>query len=183
MSANLDVTLSKKPMNVIIIAIDHYLQLLESESDTMPLRASKTRLREILETQLRAGNVTRVFEESSPNKESIAARLAYLRDPRIPWDNIHMTEAERKAAGIYEALLNRPGSPDDAMEYTIEHRIPEDEVREEYFTSRILAETRPDSTVLVLIGDMHVLPIADRLRASGHTVEILSELVPVKRWR
>jgi hypothetical protein len=59
-------------MNVIIISIDHYLQLLESDTDLKALRASKSRLREILEAQFAGGGVAEIFEESSPRKESIA---------------------------------------------------------------------------------------------------------------
>ena len=123
-------------MNVVMISIDHYLQLLEAETDTVALRASKTRLRQILEARLATGRVVEIFEETSPRKESIAAQLARQHEPKIPWHNIHMTEAERREAGIYEALLNRPGSPDETMEFTIEHRIPEDEVRENHFAAQ-----------------------------------------------
>ena len=170
-------------MNVVMISIDHYLQLLEAETDTEALRASKTRLRQILEAQLASGRVVKIFEESSPRKESIAAQLARQHDPQIPWHNIHMTEAERREAGIYEALFNRPGSPDETMEFTIEHRIPEDEVREDHFAAQILSAGNRDGNIVVLIGDMHVLPVADRLQVQGHTVEIRPELVPIKRWK
>lgn len=69
------------------------------------------------------------------------------------------------------------------MEFTIEERIPADEVREDYFAARILSAEKAHGDVIVLLGDMHVLPVADKLKASGHTVEILAELVPIKRWR
>ncbi|WP_263357716.1 hypothetical protein [Acidicapsa ligni] len=169
-------------MNVIIIAIDHYLQLLEADEDSEALRASKTRLREILEERFGPGQITAIFEESSLTKKSIADQLARRRDPRVPWQNICMTVEERRAAGIYEALNNRPGRRDDNMEYTIQARIPEDEVREDYFADHILAAEKTQGDVLVLVGDMHVEPVANRPRAKGHTIEILSELVPIRRW-
>lgn len=57
-------------MNVIILSIDHDLQLLENETDPEALRGFKSRLREILEAQLAGGRVAGIFEESSPRKES-----------------------------------------------------------------------------------------------------------------
>jgi hypothetical protein len=176
-------TEGRSTMNVIFISIDHYLQLVEAETDSESLRTSKTRLREILKEQLAGRRVAAIFEESSPRKDSIAAQIAGQRDPRVPWHNISMTEEERRAAGIYEALLNRPGGPDETMEFTIEERIPADEVREDYFTGRILDADKAEGNVIVLLGDMHVQPVADRLLTKGHTVEIFGELVPVKRWK
>lgn len=93
-----------------------------------------------------------------------------------------MTVDERKAAGIYEALRNRPGHPDDTMEYTIEERIPADAVCENHFAEHILTADSETGLVLVLVGDMHVEPVARRLRAKGHAVDVHSELVPIKRW-
>lgn len=169
-------------MNVIIISIDHSLQLLEAETDSQTLRASKSRLRAILEEQFAGGRVAEIFEELSPRKESIAAKLAGQRDPKVPWQNINMSEAERRAAGIYEALLNRPGRPDDKMEFTIEARIPADKVRENHFAECIFTAEKAQGNILVLLGDMHVQAVADKLRGAGHGVEILPELVPIKRW-
>jgi len=169
-------------MNIKIISISHPLQLLENEQDSDALRASKTRLREILIERFTEGQVSAIFEESSLTKKSIADQLATGLDPRVPWHNICMTMEERTAAGIREALDNRPGHPDDNMEYTIEERIPADAVCEDHFAEHILTTENAQGDVLVLVGDMHVGPVARRLRAKGHTVEVLSELVPVKRW-
>lgn len=170
-------------MNIFIVSIDHYLQLLEAETDSETLRASKLNLRKLLQLRIAEGNLTMIFEESSPSKSTIAAQLASQNDPEIPWRNIIMTEAERRDAGIFDALRNRPGHPDwEHMEYWIEHRIPEDEVREDFFANQILEGNDSLGDVLVLLGDMHATPVADRLRAKGHTVEIRPELVPVKRW-
>ena len=52
-------------MNVKIISISHPLQLLEEEGDTEALRASKTRLREILNERFTKGQVAGIFEEFS----------------------------------------------------------------------------------------------------------------------
>ena len=97
-------------MMFCIVSIDHYLQYVEADSDNEALRALKVRLRSILEERLGRGTVGAIFEESSPAKPSIAQELAAASG--IPWHNICMTAEERVAAGIYDALQNRPGSPD-----------------------------------------------------------------------
>jgi hypothetical protein len=114
---------------------------------------------------------------------TIACQLAGQGTPPIPWHNIIMTEDERKEAGIFEELKNRPARldlNDPTME--IEKRIPADDVREDFFTKEILKANDADGEVLVLLGDMHVMPVAEKLRALGHTVNARHELVPVKRW-
>jgi hypothetical protein len=169
-------------MNVLIISVSHPLQLLEVGTDSELLRASKARLRAMLEERFATGTVAAIFEECSFTKVSIAAQLAAERYPKVPWHNICMTVEERKAAGIYEALHDRPGHPDNNMEYTIEERIPADEIREDYFAEHILAAESAQGDILVLVGDMHVEPVARRIRAKGQTVEIRPELVPIKRW-
>jgi hypothetical protein len=54
---------------------------------------------------------------------------------------------------------------------------------QDYFASHILNADKAAGDVIVLLGDMHVQPVADRLLARGHTVAIFPELVPVKRWK
>jgi hypothetical protein len=172
-------------MTVVIISIDHYLQLLEAATDSEALHASKAALRKLIQTRLAQGQVEIIFEESSPTKPTIALQLASQGDPPIPWQNIVMTEDERRAVGIFEALRNRPGTPvwdDDGMDYWIERRIPEDEVREAFFVEQILGASDKPGEVLVLLGDMHVHPVAERLSAKGVVVAIQSELIQVKRW-
>lgn len=132
----------------------------------------KVRLRAILEARLSTGAISAIFEESSPAKPSIAQELAAANG--IPWHNICMTTAERVEAGIYEALQNRPGSPDwGDMTCWIESRIPEDTVREAYFVRRIETETKPDQVALILLGNMHVQKVADALAAQKHQIEIV----------
>jgi len=168
-------------MIICIVSIDHYLQYVEAEADSDTLRASKERLRAILLELLGAGKVGVIFEESSPAKATIAQELAERSG--VPWQNISMTKEERVSAGIFEALQNRPGSPDlDDMNFWIEYRIPEDEIREAYFVRRIEEGTESDHKSLVLLGDMHVQEVADALSTRGHRVEIVQELVSKKRW-
>lgn len=166
-------------MTACIISIDHYLQYVEEDTDSQAL--SEERLRAILVEMLSKGTVGVILEESSPNKRSIAQELAEGKG--IPWLNIYMTTEERVAAGIYDALRNRPGSPDwEDMSFWIKYRIPEDTVREAYFVQRIEAAAMPNQTMLILLGDMHVQEVANALSDQGHQVEIVKELIPKKRW-
>jgi len=167
-------------MTVCIISIDHYFQYVEAETDPQVLRALKERLRGVLEQVLSTSTIGIVFEEPSPNKASIAQELA--QKAAIPWLNTCTTTDERIAAGIFDALRNRPGSPDwDDMSFLIEFRIPEDEIREAYFVQRIEGATEPRQKTLVLLGDMHVREFANARSNRGHRVEIVQKLVPKKR--
>ncbi|WP_433964600.1 hypothetical protein [Tunturiibacter gelidiferens] len=168
-------------MTVCIISIDHYLQYVEAETDSEALRTSKARLRAILLQRFSEGALSAIFEECSPAKPSIAQALAEASG--IPWHNICMSTEERVAAGIFDALQNRPSSPDwDDMSCSIEYRIPEDTIREAYFVQRIETAATPDRITLVLLGDMHVQEVANALSAQGHQVEIVQELIAKKRW-
>lgn len=168
-------------MTFCIISIDHYLQYVEAETDSEALRTSKERLRAILEEMLGTGTVGAIFEESSPTKPSIAQKLAE-RDG-IPWHNICMTTEERVAAGVFDALRSRPGSPDwDDMSCWIEYRIPEDRIREAYFVQHIEDGTEHNQKALVLLGDMHVQEVANALSTRRKQVEIVQELISKKRW-
>jgi hypothetical protein len=68
------------------------------------------------------------------------------------------------------------------MSYWIEQRIPEDDLREDFFISRTLDEVHDSQSALMLLGDMHVEAVAEKLRRMGHTVITNHELCPVKRW-
>jgi hypothetical protein len=104
-------------------------------------------------------------------------------DPTIPWINIIMADAEREAAGIAEALKHRPGHPDyDTMEFWIECRIAEDEIREDFFIQTTLREAGDARSVLMLLGDLHVDAVAEKLRELGHSVTTNHDLFPIKRW-
>jgi len=169
-------------MNILIVSIEHPFQLIEAETDTVELQKEKRSLEVLLSEEIERRKVQIILEESSPAKATIAKCLADQSCPPILWRNIIMTKEERQAAGIADALQNRPSRPDDAMERSIEKRIPADAVREDFFVAQILQATNHDESVLVLLGDMHVVPVAEKLRARGHNVDIRNDLVPIKRW-
>jgi hypothetical protein len=88
-------------------------------------------------------------------------------------------------AGIYKALLDRPYDFGPNNPVRIDYRIPEDDIREEFFKAEIIkaaTETGANS-VLVLCGDAHTEQIRVRLEASGHQVETNHDLTPEKLWR
>jgi hypothetical protein len=64
----------------------------------------------------------------------------------------------------------------------IERRIPEDTIREDFFVSEILKAESSPNNILVLLGDMHIIHVAEKLRALGHEVTAIHELIPHKRW-
>jgi hypothetical protein len=55
-------------------------------------------------------------------------------------------------------------------------------VREDYFVDQILTSAGGDDEVLVLVGDMHVEPVARKLASHVVDVEIDNRLVREKRW-
>ena len=170
-------------MNFWIIGIDHELQLTRADDDSVKLRALKDQLDAMLRIGLRERNIDFIAEESKKDRATLGSELADANYPRIPWTNIWMSDAEREEAGIADALKNRPGHPDpDTMSYWIECRIPEDEIREDYFIRRTLTEAAYAKSILMLLGDLHVDAVSEKLREVGHVATANHELFPVRRW-
>jgi hypothetical protein len=170
-------------MNFWIVAIDHELQLARTADDSEKRRAQKEQLEAILKGGLSAHRIDFIAEESKLDIATIALELADASVPKIPWTNIMMIDAEREAAGIAEALKRRPGHPDyETMNFWIESRIPEDEIREDYFIRKTLSEAHAARSILMLLGDLHIDAVSEKLRRMGHDVTANHELFPVKRW-
>jgi hypothetical protein len=75
------------------------------------------------------------------------------------------------------AMKKRPGHPDhETMTYWIESRIPEDDIREEYFIRRTLDESNGAKNILMLLGDLHVDAVCEKLRRRGYIVAVNHEL-------
>jgi hypothetical protein len=170
-------------MNILIVGIDHRLQLVKTSSDSPQRTAQKDQLEAILKDAISNRKVQFISEESDPKEKTIARTLANAAEPTIPWKNIKMTDQERAAAGIKEALEKRPGHPDyDTMSVWIESRIPADLVREGFFIDQMLQAANTAESSLMLLGDLHVDAVAERLTKMGHQVETNHELFPVRRW-
>jgi hypothetical protein len=170
-------------MQCLIVSIDHAMQLTRCDGDTPRLVFQKDRLEHLLRFQLAVREVRFIAEECKEGEITIALRLALTSDPVIPWKNISMTEAERSAVGIAHALKNRPGHPDyETMQTWIEVRIPEDDIREDFFVNETLRCAGSAKSILMLLGDMHVDTVANKLEGLGHRVSVSHELIPVRRW-
>jgi hypothetical protein len=170
-------------MDFWIVAIDHELQLQKDASDAPNRRAKKEHLEALLLAEIPKRKVRFIAEESKIGEATIAFEIASASNPQIPWRNIGMTDAERDAAGIREALKNRPGHPDyETMERWIESRIPEDEIREDFFIEQTLGSAGDAKSILMLLGDMHVDAVGEKLEGMGHSVSANHDLFPVKRW-
>ncbi len=170
-------------MDFWIVAIDHKLQLAKRVNDLPKTAALKEQLEAILKEGIPKRHVRFIAEESKIGEVTIASAMGDASDPRIPWVNISMTDTERDAAGIAQALDSRPGHPDhETMQIWIECRIPEDEIREDFFIERTLRQAGDAQSVLMLLGDLHVDAVGEKLNQLGHRVSTNHDLFPVRRW-
>jgi hypothetical protein len=170
-------------MDFWIVAIDHGLQLARDANDPLKIAAQKDQLEALLKSEIPKRKVRFIAEESKIGKATVASVLANASEPQIPWKNIIMTDTERDVAGITVALKNRPGHPDDeTMTTWIECRIPEDKIREGFFIEQTLQEAGDAQSILMLLGDMHVDAVSEKLAKMGHSVSTNHDLFPVKRW-
>jgi hypothetical protein len=61
--------------------------------------------------------------------------------------------------------------------------FPQDEQREEFFIEQTLKEGPDAQSILMLLGDLHVDAVGDKLRKLGYPVMVNHGLFPVRRWR
>jgi len=174
-------------MKFLIVSIEHTFQLIPLK-DEVPIPEKKEQLRTLVTEVIASRNIDLICEESDSCYLSIAQQEAFIHDPRIQWTNINMTAQERLEAGIWEAPLYRPFDTkvlDDHNVVAIHYRIPEDDVREEFFKGEILkaATAIAARSVLVLCGAMHTEPLKMKLGAAGHQVETHVDLTPEKNWK
>jgi hypothetical protein len=174
-------------MKCFIVSIDHSFQLIPLKGE-VPIPEKKEQLRTLVMEIISSRNIDLICEESDPCYVSIAQQEAFRHEPRIQWTNINMTGQERLEAGIWEALLYRPFDTnflDDHNAVTIHYRIPEDNVREEFFKDGILkaATAIRAKSVLVLCGSMHTEPLKTKLESAGFQVETHNRLTPEKNWK
>jgi hypothetical protein len=165
-------------MMIFIISMEHPWQVVESDSDGEELLENKWELDRHLRKEIGARVIEAICEEASRTKESIAHRLSI--EYQLPWHNIDMDEDERRAAGIREALRNRPSSPDDKHDPTIDVRIPAEVIREDHFVEQILQECHDKDNVLVLLGDLHVEATAEKY---GRVATMSLSMLLQSLWR
>jgi hypothetical protein len=174
-------------MKITILSINHGEQnvVLKDEVAIPEIRKTKENIAALIRKTVAEKNVDLICEESDPCHLSIAQNIAFEHNPRIPWLNISMTSQERLEAGIWEALLYRPCDFDPKTGIGIDIRVPEDEIREEFFKAEILgmAKGTGATSVLVLCGDMHTEALRLELEEAGHEVKTDHSLTPAKRWK
>jgi hypothetical protein len=104
---------------------------------------------------------------------TVAQRLACKLNK--PWIEIDMSRADRKLAGIDDALIDRQTDPIDPFQnigsryFYLPH---EDGIREAEWLSRILKQ-RAD-VVLCLCGFIHLDPFTKKLKEKGCGVELVN---------
>ncbi len=175
-------------MKFLILAIDHGWQLVPHGLETPESTAAKTRFEKVLTQTITERGANLICEECDPCRLSIAQKIAYEHNPRIPWKNISISAQERLEAGIWEALLHRPAHTiEETPGYyrTVDHRIPEDDVREEFFAKEVIraANAAGAKSILILCGDMHTDFLKKVLETSKYDVESNHDLIPQKYWQ
>jgi hypothetical protein len=174
-------------MKVLIISINHGQQTVPLRDEVvMPeVAGTKDQLKSLVKDLIASRAVDLICEESDPCRLSIAQEEAFKNDPRILWKNINMTAQQRLEAGIWEPLLYRPFEMNEHMPVAIEHRVAEDDIREEFFKDEILkaAQESGANSILVVCGDMHTEPIKAKLVAAGYQVETNHDLISEKHWK
>jgi hypothetical protein len=172
---------------ILIVSINHGHQIVPLKDELLipEVMEKKERVKAFVAEIISSRSVDLICEESDPRHLSIAQELAFKHGPRIPWINIYMTSQERLEAGIWEHLLYRPFEIDHEKGITLESRVPEDDVRENFFRDEILkaAQKNGAKSVLVLCGDMHTEALNTKLVAQGQQVETNHALVPEKHWK
>lgn len=174
-------------MKLFILAIthDHQRVLVGSELELSDLVQKTEVFRDLVKRNITAFKPDLICEETNPAFLSIAQLEAFNNTPRIPWKNINMTPQERLEAGIWQALLERPFSFDIDTETVTYYRVPEDDIREDFFRGEILktAKEIEAQRVLVLCGGMHAESLKMKLDGDGREIEINDEFTPVKNWK
>jgi hypothetical protein len=174
-------------MKILILSVnhDHQRVLVGDEVSVPSMIEAREPFQKLLKKLIASRNVDLICEESNPSYLSIAQLEAFNHSPRIPWMNIFMTPQERLEAGIWAALIDRPYDfgPNDPVR--IDYRVPEDDVREEFFKAEILKAAKHNgaTSVLVLCGDAHTEALKVKFETGEHEIETNRELTPVKLWK
>jgi hypothetical protein len=171
-------------MNVLILSIDHVTQRARRLLQTPEIAVQRDQLEALIRRELTGRSIRFIAEESDPRIPTIAQQIASSSSPPIAWMNIVMTEQQRRAAGIFEDLQNRPvdRKPMFFGYIEIEHRVPADDVRENFFMAETIAGAGTIQSALVLCGDMHTEALATKFRAAGHSADTNDSLCPAKHW-
>ena len=134
-------------MQILVMSIDHGWQFVPDDGNEF--KGSEAQLAEFLKSTIADRKINLMCEESDPRRLTIAQKMAWNHNPRIAWKNIMMTAQERLEAGIWEQLLNRPShavEEEPGLYRTVDHRIPENEIREQFFCDETLKAAATDGS-------------------------------------
>jgi hypothetical protein len=164
----------------------HDAQSVPSFDDDTAGKALKTEFGALLKHRIEERGVQFIGEEAKFGIRTIAQLLGPRRE------NIDMPVEERGARGIAEDQRRRTHEPrylgEDARTQLIEdcyqkevgdgwvlrtHRVPSDEIREQYMFDRVMQEAKDAERVLIICGILHSRQLAERFRQKpGNVVEI-----------
>lgn len=150
-------------MKSVLLGLNHELQWKDPSGD----------LRRILNGLLSSSPIDLIAEEACALPTTVARRLAYKLDK--PWLEIDISIADRRLAGIYEALIERTHGPipEEPNVGTRTYYLPrEDGIRETEWVTRILRH-RVD-VALCVCGFLHIEPFAKKLQKCACVVERLN---------
>jgi hypothetical protein len=171
-------------MTILILSIYEQFALVGTMKETPKLVQKAERVRHMMSELIFSRKIDLICEESNPSYLSIAQLEAFNHNPRIPWRHIDMTPQQRLEVGIWQAVAERPFDLGPHNPEGTAFRIPEDDIREEFFKSKILEAMNQTgaTSVLVICGDAHADFIKTKLEGEGFEVETNRNLTPVKRW-
>jgi hypothetical protein len=175
-------------VRILIIGngVGHDVQEVHAADDDIVRRASKTEFEGLVRRRITERGVQFIGEEARFGVRTIAQSLG----PR--WANIDMPLAEREARSVAEEQRKRTPIPmylgenaatgltDEGYQrdlgdgwVQIDHRVPSDEVREQYMFDKVMQGVRGTESVIVICGSLHSKQLGDRFQSDpGNAVEV-----------
>ncbi len=155
-------------MHIIIIGVNHQIQPAEilSGSSNGKVQAFEREQKEafgsFVYAKIEQRGVQFIGEEARHGQETVVERLC-ARDNRR-YANIEMTLEERTARDI-------PPGYDEDQNLPEAERVRCNREREAYMVERVLEQATDVESTLVICGRNHVVPLAERFHALGHSVD------------
>jgi hypothetical protein len=172
-------------MNVLVLGIDHEIQMMDAWRSG-PMKAA---YRGLLTSKIQQMGIQFIGEEAHRACQTVGQSLAVeLALPR-PWENIDMPERARRDAGIYEEQMARvpvqqPGTVQTHFDpggfyldlrngsHLFCPRVASDAVREDYMFARTVEGAAEVGNIMVLCGNFHIEELANRFEARHDNVTI-----------
>jgi hypothetical protein len=153
-------------MDYVVVGTDHKLQRADSQD---------TGLRDLLQSIIASHPVVLIAEEVKTSEDVRTFGRELIGEDK--WLSIDMTTQQRKDAGIYEVL--RSGGPvrhpvtGNDVRGNVYHKKSEG-IRETFWLGKIQGWCKgakvASGTVVVTCGHNHLKPLAEKIKAQGHSV-------------